>query len=61
MCVLYQDVQGLLLTKKSLRGFGLDQDVTKLNLYKMLCILLLTRTGEGQGLDKDFRRLLLNY
>lgn len=34
MCVLYQDVQGLLLTKKSLRGFGLDQDVTKLNLYQ---------------------------
>lgn len=34
MCVLYQDVKGLLLTKKSLRGLGLDQDFMKLNLYQ---------------------------
>lgn len=54
MCVLYQDVQGLLLTKKSLRGFGLDQDVTKLNLYQDVMYPVTDQNWRGAGAGPGF-------
>lgn len=55
---MYQDVQGLLLTKKSFRGLGLDQDVTKLNLSQDVMHPLTDQSWRGAGAEPRCTRVL---